>query len=317
MTSAHLHDDGHGRLPPPRTEEVAEGVFAYIQPDGSWWVNNSGFIAGGSDVLAIDTCATERRTRAFISEIERVAGRVPKTLLNTHHHGDHTNGNCLLPYSTILGHKRCREEILRAGILHPDGIFDPVDWGMLQPAPPFVTFEEGVDVYVGDLLVELRHVGVAAHTTNDVYAWIPELRVLFAGDLVFNGVAPFVLMGSVAGSLLALDRLMEYDAEVIVPGHGEPCTTEALEQAGEYIRLLQLTAEQATKSGLSPLEAAHETDLASVGLDHLLHPERLVGNLHRAFAELAGARPGDEIDIAAAFADMITFNGGRPLSCMA
>ena len=107
--------------------------------------------------------------------------------------------------------------------MRPDGIFDPVDWGALEPAPPFVTFERRLNVYVDDLLVELHHFGTAAHTTNDVVAWIPERRVLFTGDLVFNGGTPFVLMGSVAGSLSVLDRLVEYDAEVLVPGHGPPC----------------------------------------------------------------------------------------------
>ena len=68
-----------------------------------------------------------------------------------------------------------------------------------------MTFEHRLDVYVDDLKVELIHLTTAAHTTNDVVAWIPEHRVLFSGDLVFNGGTPFVVMGSVAGSLEALD----------------------------------------------------------------------------------------------------------------
>jgi cyclase len=61
MTSA-THDDPHGhRLPPPVTDEVAEGIYAYVQPDGSWWINNTGFVVGSSGVLCIDTCATEAR----------------------------------------------------------------------------------------------------------------------------------------------------------------------------------------------------------------------------------------------------------------
>ena len=303
-------------MPPPHTEEVAEGVFAYVQPDGSWWINNTGFVAGPS-VLVIDTCSTERRTRAFLEEIDHRSGSVPRTLLNTHHHGDHTNGNCLLPFATILGHTRCREAILKSGILRPDGLFEPVEWGELEPAPPFVTFEERLDVYVGDLKVELSHIGTAAHTTNDVVAWVPERRVLFTGDLVFNGGTPFVLMGSVAGSLVALDRIMEYDAEVIVPGHGAVCRPEDLDMVGEYLRYVQLLAERAKAAGLSPLEAALEADLGAEGFDHLLDPERLVGNLHRAYAELDGARPGDDIDIISAFTEMVKYNGGRPLTCMA
>lgn len=37
------------------------------------------------------------------------------------------------------------------------------------------------------LRCEVRHVGGPAHTTNDSIVWIPELAVLFAGDLLFDG----------------------------------------------------------------------------------------------------------------------------------
>ncbi|MCI3949451.1 MAG: Beta-lactamase protein, partial [Acidimicrobiales bacterium] len=46
-------------------------------------------------------------------------------------------------------------------------------------------------------------------------------------------------------------------------------------------------------------------------------PERIVGNLHRALAERHGVEPGGAIDVAAAFADMVAYNGGRPLRCLA
>ena len=182
-------------------------------------------------------------------------------LVNTHQHGDHTNGNCLMPDATIIGHPLCREAIIAAGILRPDGLWEPVDWGELEPAPPFVTFEHRLDLFVDDLLVELRHFGTPAHTTNDVVAWLPEQRVLFTGDLVFNGGTPFVLMGSVAGSLVALDCIAELEPAVIVPGHGEVCGPEVVDVAGEYLRFLQQIAAAGTDAGLTPLEAAREADL--------------------------------------------------------
>ncbi|MGH9017709.1 MAG: MBL fold metallo-hydrolase [Acidimicrobiales bacterium] len=316
MTSAH-HDDPRGRrLPPPRTEEVADGVYAYVQPDGSWWINNTGFAVGSSGVLCIDTCATEARTRAFLAAVDGVAGPGRRTLVNTHHHGDHTNGNCLLPYATIIGHEHCRTSVLQTGILRPDGLFETVEWGGLDPAAPFVTFERRLNVYVDDLLVELHHFGTAAHTTNDVVAWIPERKVLFTGDLVFHGGTPFVLMGSVAGALVVLDRLAEFDAEVLVPGHGAPGGRDLIDGVGEYLRFVQDTAQAAWESGVTPLEAARQTDLGPYA--DLTDRERLVGNLHRAYAECAGARPGDPVvDVAAAFVDMVTYNGGRPLRCLA
>ena len=321
MTSTrHDHPSAH-ELPPPRTVEVAPSVFAYIQPDGGWWINNTGFVVGRRAVLCIDTCATERRTRALLEAVDGAvaaahAGAAPaRVVVNTHQHGDHTNGNCLVPGATVIGHRAARPAIEALGIVRPDGLWETVDWGELEPDPPFVTFEHALDVFVDDLLVELRHVGVAAHTTNDVMAWVPSHKVLFTGDLVFNGGTPFVLMGSVAGSLVALDRVCELGAEVLVPGHGELCGPEAVDVAGAYLRFLQATAEQARGSGLSPLELARQVDLGPFA--GLAHPERLVGNLHRAMAECAGARPGDPLDVVAALTDMVAYNGGRPLTCMA
>jgi cyclase len=317
MTSTSRDHPRPHELPPPRTHQVAERVYAYIQPDGGWWINNTGFILGESTVLCIDSCATERRTRGFLEAIDAVRGQRPgaRMLVNTHQHGDHTNGNCLFPDAAIIGHQRCREAILSTGILRPDGWWEPVEWGDLEPAPPFVTFEHRLDLYVDDLRVELHHFGTAAHTTNDIVAWIPEHRILFAGDLVFNGGTPFVLMGSVSGSLLALDALLELDPEVIVPGHGEVCGPEIFDVAGEYLRFLQVTAVAARDAGLTALEAARRADLGAFA--ELTHPERIAGNLHRALAECEGVRPGDPIDVVAAFGDMVALNGGRPLPCLA
>jgi len=312
MSSSH-HD--HPDLPPPWVSEIGDGIFAYIQPDGSWWINNTGFIAGDRTVLSIDTCSTERRTNEYLAKVEEIAGTAPRVLVNTHHHGDHTNGNCFLPFATVIGHELCREEILRTGIPRYRQLFEPIEWGDLSPAPPFVTFEHRLDVYVDDLKVELLHLTTAAHTTNDVVAWIPERRVLFSGDLIFNGGTPFVVMGSVAGSLEALSRIMELEPEVIVPGHGPPGGIEMVATCGSYLRFVQQSAERAVAAGISPLEAAHELELGDFA--ELLDPERLAGNLHRAYAECRGAQPGESIDLAAAFADMIALNGGRPLRCMA
>jgi len=312
MSTSH-HD--HADLPPPRVEEVSDGLFAYIQPDGSWFINNTGFLVGRDLVVSIDTCSTERRTRDYLAAVESVAGRAPRTLVTTHHHADHTNGNYLLPCATIIGHERCREEVLKMGIVRPEGMFEPVVWGDLELAAPFVTIEERACVHVDDLRVELLHLASAAHTTNDLVAWVPERRVLYAGDLIFNGGTPFVLMGSVAGSLEALDRIMELEPDVIVPGHGAVCGIEQVDACGRYLRWLQTIAPELKGAGLSPLEGAREVDLGPYA--ELLDAERLPGNLHRAYAELDGAAPGADIDVMTAFADMIAFNGGRPLRCLA
>ncbi|MEV4571037.1 MBL fold metallo-hydrolase [Nonomuraea sp. NPDC049419] len=299
-------------LPPPRVEEVSDGVYAYVQPDGSWWINNTGFLAGRRGVVVIDACSTERRTRAFRAAIGKVTDRPITTLVNTHHHGDHTFGNWLFPEATIVGHEGVREQIIADGVPAYRAAWSPeVEWGRMEPAPPFLTFTDRVTLHSDDLRCEVRHVGHAAHTANDSYVWIPERRLLFAGDLVFNGGTPFVLMGSVPGALRALEQLRELGAETVVPGHGEVCGPEAYEPVERYLRFVQATAEKGLAAGLTPLEAARETDLGEWA--GLLDAERIVGNLHRAYADLGGP----PMDLVAAILDMITYNGGEPLSCLA
>ena len=82
-----------------------------------------------------------------------------------------------------------------------------------------------------DIRAELHYIGTPAHTTNDIVAYLPDQKVLFAGDLVFNGGTPFVLMGSVSGSLAAAERVRSFDADVVVPGHGPVCDLSVLDRA--------------------------------------------------------------------------------------
>jgi cyclase len=170
-------------------------------------------------------------------------------------------------------------------------------------------------VWVDDLEVQLHAVGHAAHTTNDIVAWIPSRSVLFTGDLLFVGGTPFVPMGSVSGSLAALDKVRQFGARTLVPGHGPVSGPEVIEPLADYLRFVQSTARQGKAAGLSPLEAACQIDLGRFSDWH--DAERIVGNLYRAYAELDGAEPGAPIDTAAALRDMVTFHGGEPLRCLA
>src|SRR5918997_3682694 len=300
-------------LPAPVLEEVGDGIWAYVQLDGSWGLNNAGVLAGSEGVTLVDTCFTERRTRDLLAAVDGLGRGPVRTLVNTHHHGDHTHGNWLVDSATVIGHERCREEVLASGTIS-EAVFPGVDWGELRVRPPFVTFTERLALWIDDLRVELEFVG-PAHTTNDVVVWIPERRTLFAGDLVFNGGTPFVVMGSVAGALTALERLEDLGPETIVPGHGPVCGPDALSSQRAYLRMVSDLADEAVAGGIEPLEAARAADLGQFAAWH--DPERLGGNLHRALAERRGLEPGGPLDVAAAFADMVAYNGGQPLRCLA
>lgn len=298
---------------PPRVEEVSDGVFAYVQPDGSWWINNAGFLRGVRGVICIDSASTQLRTEALRAAIAAACPGPVLTMVNTHHHGDHTNGNHQFAGATIVGHRLCREQILAVGApgARQARTWDGPDWGAVTPAPPFLTFTGGIELWAAELRCEVFHIGTPAHTTNDCVVWIPDRSVLFAGDLVFNGCTPFLLGGSLAGSITAVQQLAALRPATIVPGHGDVCGPEILDETLAYLRFVEGYAREAHGYGLTPLQAARECDLGRFA--GLLDPERIVGNLHRAFAELDGS----PVSSAAALADMVAYNGGRRLTCLA
>ena len=318
MSAGHHHTLDEITVPGrPEVQEIADGVFAYIQPDGTWWINNTGFLVGPQGVISIDACSTERRTRAYQQAIVGVTPAPVRTVVNTHHHGDHTFGNCLFPQATIVGHERARDEVIAFGPPRPLPFWEPTEWGELTLEPPFLTFTDQIAVHSGDLRVELRYVGTPAHTTNDVIAWIPEHSVLYCGDLVFNGGTPFLLMGSVTGAIDVLENVLQpLQPAVVVPGHGPVFSDRApIEATLDYLRFVLDLAQRGRAAGLSPLDAARDTDLGR--FTDWPDAERIVGNLHRAYAELDGTPRGGAIDVFAALGDMVTYNGGRPLTCLA
>jgi cyclase len=298
--------------------EVVPDTFAWIQPDGSWWVNNAGAICAapgsGGDVLLVDTCATARRTRGFLAAVDRASGggRL-RYAVNTHMHGDHTYGNQLLPETTVvIAHERTRTDLLgqSAAILRETPkVWDPMpEWGVSAVRAPDVVAAADMTVFVGERRVDLRHPGHAAHTAGDLVAWLPEERVLFAGDLVFHGITPLVLMGSLAGARRSLEWLAAFDASAVVPGHGPLVARDAigavLAEHDAYYRLVEETARAGIAAGLTPRQAADTCDLGSFA--HWPDAERLVLNLHRAYADMLSG----EVDLALALRDAVSLRGG-------
>ncbi|MEU7552730.1 MBL fold metallo-hydrolase [Streptomyces sp. NPDC044571] len=298
----------------PYLVQPANGVYAYVQPDGGWCLNNAGFVSDGGRTLLVDTAATERRALALRAAVQGAGVPLPHIVVNTHHHGDHTYGNGVFaPEALILGHDNSRAEQLAAG--HQlEVIWPATDFGAIEITAPDLTYSERMTLHLGGTEVQVIHPGVA-HTTGDSIVWLPGQRVVFTGDLVFAEGTPFLAMGSLAGSLRALELLRSLDAETVVPGHGPLTDPSAYASTERYLRYVEEIARDGRAKGQTPLEVARQADLGEFAAWR--ESERLVANLHRAYAELAGEPEGAPLDILAVLQDMTVMNGGTPILCHA
>jgi glyoxylase-like metal-dependent hydrolase (beta-lactamase superfamily II) len=296
---------------------VGPNTRAWLQPDGSWGWSNAGLISGESQSVLIDTLFDLRLTGAMLDAIRETTALPIATLVNTHHNGDHCYGNQLLPRATIVGHRRCREEILRG--LPPSALaaarqggdtpvalylqraFASFDFSGIELTPPTVVFDDALTVFAEGVEVRLMHFG-PGHTLGDIVAFVPSDGVLYAGDLLFRGSTPLVWEGSISNWIDAIDRMLALGATTVVPGHGPVCGPEGLSDMQAYLRLVQERGRQLRAEGLEPFEAARKFD-AGPWRDWL-DSERIVLNFMRLWRELDGEPPDSRVDTMQAFAGM-------------
>jgi cyclase len=259
--------------------EIADGVWAYLQPDGGWGWSNAGLITGDGNSLLVDTLFDLRLTAEMLDVMRATspAAQHIGTVVNTHANGDHCYGNSLLGDAQIIATVRCATEMLElppatmaamlrsADALGAAGrfvqrIFSPFSFEDVPLTLPTRTFENQLDLRVGARTVSLLEVG-PAHTAGDAVVHLPEAGIVFTGDILFHGGHPIVWAGPVANWITACDRVLALQPSVVVPGHGPLATPAALVDLKEYFTMLTSEARTRYEVGMSPLEAARDIDL--------------------------------------------------------
>jgi glyoxylase-like metal-dependent hydrolase (beta-lactamase superfamily II) len=273
--------------------ELAPNVFAYVQGGGpgqaNQGVSNGGFVVGDDHLLAIDAYGAPFHTKAFLKAAAQASNKPFRRLINTHHHGDHVNGNQFFPPVEIISHPYCREEVLKTVATTPakwdkrDGWADGTeDRKVVVPSTTF----EGKTVYrYGNTAVEVEFLG-PAHTYGDLIVYIPQYKILFASDIAFYYVAPFAHNAHVGKWLETIDKIMKMDVDTIVPGHGPIGGKKELAEMADYFKMLQPEARKRYDAGMSPGRAAAEIKLGR--FDNWIGPERIVMNTVRLYNEFKG-----------------------------
>jgi cyclase len=98
---------------------------------------------------------------------------------------------------------------------------------------PTEVFHDRRDLEIGGVRLEVIHFG--AHTPDSAVVWLPEAKVLFAGDLIFEGRYPYLEDADVPALIAALKRLPEFGAQTIVPGHGVLCGEAEIAALLDYL----------------------------------------------------------------------------------
>jgi glyoxylase-like metal-dependent hydrolase (beta-lactamase superfamily II) len=292
--------------------DLGNGSWAYLQPDGSWGWSNAGLVVDGDRTLLVDTLFDLKLTREMLATMAHAVPQAAKidTLVNTHVNGDHTHGNQLVIGAEIVGTRQLREEMEAfppeqlaalfrnwralgaAGEFLNETMGSRFDFDGVVNTPPTRLFDGELTLKVGDKEVRLVDLG-PAHTPSDTVAYVPQDRTLFTGDLLFHGGHPAVWAGPVRNWIAACDRMLGWDVETVVPGHGPITDKNAVRALKDYFVTLTAEARRRFDAGLSVEEAGR--DILGHPFTDWIDDERIFINVNALYREFRGGAANPDL----------------------
>lgn len=281
-------------MPPPFTiHEVTGGVWAAVAPrlEGPA-VSNAAIVDLGDTTLVVDTFMTVRAADELQAEAQRLTGRAPSLVVNSHWHSDHVRGNQTFASVPIVGTERMRELIIEDSP-KTQAEFEQRAFALQETAGQLAkkastanqhSQAEGTmalaeallaeadsyrltlpDVLIGDRLdlTGVRRATVLnygrAHTESDLFVHLPDDGIIIAGDLVWTEMHPKTSDGFPADWAGVLDRIGELQTDQVVAGHGQPGTAADIAAMADYVGQLVDMVAAAQRGDLDPTDAAPPT----------------------------------------------------------
>jgi glyoxylase-like metal-dependent hydrolase (beta-lactamase superfamily II) len=231
------------------------------------FISNAGFVITPAGVVVVDALGSPRLAERLTQAIRQLTDMPVTHVILTHYHADHIYGLQHFKQlgAQVIAHAAGKE------YLQSDAAQQRLEASRTDLAPwidahtrlvPADTWIDGATTLrVGGVVFELDRVG-PSHTPEDITVYVPSEKLLFAGDLFFNGRLPFVGKANSSQWIRSLDRLLAYDARTVVPGHG-PASTDPKKDIGmtrDYLRHLRQTMGKAVEDFVPFEEAYASTD---------------------------------------------------------
>jgi glyoxylase-like metal-dependent hydrolase (beta-lactamase superfamily II) len=189
--------------------------------------NNLSFLVTGEGVIVVNGGGSYGLAEALHTEIKTVTDQPVKLVINENGQGHAALGNCYWAEQgvTILAHEDAAEEFKTNGhqILEAakQRLKDRADKSCVKE--PDETFSDRKDVSLGAMKVEVLHLG-PAHSAGDTQVWLPEEKLVIAGDMAFHErLLPIFDDTDTAAWLETWENEFEkLGAVYVIPGHGHP-----------------------------------------------------------------------------------------------
>jgi cyclase len=272
-----------------RRERVSDDIYVFTSDQYAQVTATAVVTTDG--IVVIDTLPFSQESRAMASFLTSLGRGSVRYVINTHWHGDHTNGNAIFGSVQLLSHERCaqamREMVKTQQASNAEGGIR-ADRGPIRV--PDITFDEG-DMYLHLGGKSLQMIPTPGHTPDSIVVQVKEDKVLVAADTLMP--LPYFVGGSRDEFVRSLEALMELNLDTVVQGHGEVLLRGEVKDiiAGniKYLHTIQQKVAHLVETGQGP-EALRKLDIESCGKSRIplngLVQELHYANLQALYAEM-------------------------------
>ncbi len=214
-----------------KVQEVAPGVYTSLgitQPylyESSGHNNNLGFVIGNDSVLVWNAGTNYLLAQALHYEIKKITDKPVKYVILENSQGHAVLGSNYWKEqgATIISQEIAKGELEGKKQSMPERMQKTLrdKFIFTEVVLPDETFKDSKSFDLGGRIVEAHYFGYA-HEHSDICIWLPEEKILFAGDLAFNNrLLPIFEITEIDKWLEAWERVEELEAKIVVPGHGD------------------------------------------------------------------------------------------------
>ena len=213
--------------------QLGENAYAYTAEGDP----NTGVIIGENAVMVIDAQATPVMAQDVIRRIRTVTDKPIQYVVLSHYHAVRVLGASAYRPEHIVASRDTYELIVERGEADMKSEIErfPRLFQSVESIPgltwPTLVFKDELTVWMGKREVKILQLG-RGHTRGDTVVWLPQEKILFSGDLVEYGAAPYTGDAYLRDWPKTLDRLRALGALKLVPGRGEALVTPAQVEAG-------------------------------------------------------------------------------------
>ncbi|XOB60774.1 MBL fold metallo-hydrolase [Campylobacterota bacterium DY0563] len=231
-----------------KPEKVNENTWCFLgkleapSKQNGGFMSNHCYVNTGKSYVLIDSGGTYEIARQAYEQMKKIDNLPVDTVILTHEHDDHWLGasfhkekfNSTLIGSSLINKNYNENSKTRMFKMITSDAIKNTKIVKLDKE-----IKEPTVLNINGFEFQIIPVGTKAHTSDDLFVYVPQIKTLFSSDLVMNGRITSNRDGSVIGQLKAIKMIEEMDYKNLVPGHGLDTSKNAINETKQYFTLLK------------------------------------------------------------------------------